>query len=194
MNLPEKIFFTGVPGSSWSQIAQTIEQIPGFNVSDRTQQRSYTHSSGARHLGAYFGTGMEFPAELDHKILDTAWQSPTGTKLIKSHEWAYKLDDIKEIFKDSWIMMVYRPTKTSYQSWTGAGGFDIAYPKYEFYGDYDKMLEHTAKQNNCMLKFAKENNLPWEKFTPSWCKKMFGHKAESDRPIHDDLLVALLQR
>lgn len=57
--LPERIFFTGVPGSKWSSIAQTLESIPGFNTSDRTPARTYEHHAYSGHKGAYFGWGME---------------------------------------------------------------------------------------------------------------------------------------
>jgi hypothetical protein len=55
MNLPNHIFFTGVPGSRWSGIAQTIESIPGFNTSDRNPGREYQHNTYSGHKGAYFG-------------------------------------------------------------------------------------------------------------------------------------------
>ena len=50
--IPEHIFFTGVPGSRWSGIAQTIETIPGFNTSDRTPERTYDHHQFTGHKGA----------------------------------------------------------------------------------------------------------------------------------------------
>lgn len=191
--LPEKIFFTGVPGSAWSQIAQAVEQIPGFNTSDRTPERTYIHQSGARHLGAYFGTGMEFNCNLPNAGFESAWSRPGGTKLIKSHEWALDLKNIKQQYSSDWIMMVYRPTDVSYRAWVGAGGFDISYPAYGSYATYNKILESSTKQNNCLLDFAKIHNLRWHKFTPQWCMDTFGHETESDRPVPDDLLVTLLK-
>ena len=41
--LPEMIFFTGVPGSRWSGIAQEIKQNPRYNKTDRTPDRKYLH-------------------------------------------------------------------------------------------------------------------------------------------------------
>jgi len=35
--LPEYIFFTGVPGSRWSGIAQEIKSQPGYNTTDRAE-------------------------------------------------------------------------------------------------------------------------------------------------------------
>ena len=60
MTLPQRIFFTGVPGSRWSGIAQVLESLTGFNTSDRTPERDYTHHEFTGHKGAYFGRGMEF--------------------------------------------------------------------------------------------------------------------------------------
>ena len=54
MNLPKRIFFTGVPGSKWSGIAQTIEALDGFNTTDRWNHREYKHSGFSGHVGAYF--------------------------------------------------------------------------------------------------------------------------------------------
>jgi hypothetical protein len=43
MKLPERIFFTGVPGSRWSGVCQCLEKIPEINTSDRQPQRDYQH-------------------------------------------------------------------------------------------------------------------------------------------------------
>ena len=77
----DKLFFTGVPGSRWSGIAQTLEAMPGFNISDRTPEREYTHHQYSGHVGAYFGKGMEF--EADPARVDQAYSDPGGIKVIK---------------------------------------------------------------------------------------------------------------
>ena len=66
--LPEMIFFTGVPGSRWSGIAQEIKQNPRYNKTDRTPARKYLHGEYSGHIDAYFGTGMEFDCSLDRQI------------------------------------------------------------------------------------------------------------------------------
>ena len=76
-----RIFLTGVPGSRWSGIAQEIESEGDYDVSDHSE-RTYTHGEYSGHIGAYFGTGMEFPAILDTKNLDLPYRG-TGTKLRK---------------------------------------------------------------------------------------------------------------
>lgn len=37
--------------------AQTLESLTGFNTSDRTPAREFTHSGFTGHKGAYFGKG-----------------------------------------------------------------------------------------------------------------------------------------
>ena len=98
-----RIFLTGVPGSRWSGIAQEIESEGGYDISDRTPDRNYTHNKYSGHVGAYFGTGMEFPAMLDTKNLDLPYNG-TGTKLHKSHEWSLILDEIADLYDRSGII------------------------------------------------------------------------------------------
>ena len=73
--LPNRIWFTGVPGSRWSGIAQTLEQISGMNTTDRTPEREYNHHQYSGHKGAYFGKGMEFPALVIDSHVDQAFTS-----------------------------------------------------------------------------------------------------------------------
>ena len=93
--LPNKIWFTGVPGSRWSAIAQTIEEIPDMNTGDRTPEREYNHHKYSGHKGAYFGKGMEFPALVIDNHVEQAFATQEGCKLIKSHEWADHLEGIQ---------------------------------------------------------------------------------------------------
>ena len=46
MTLPRNLFFTGVPGSKWSGIAQVLESMPNVNTSDHTKQRAYRVTIG----------------------------------------------------------------------------------------------------------------------------------------------------
>lgn len=174
MSLPNRIFFTGVPGSKWSSIAQTIESIPGFNTSDRCQTREYTHHAYSGHKGAYFGKGMEFTASLDPTLLDKPWSNHSGCKLTKSHEWAHVLPEIKLLFPSDWIMLVYRPDLDSMKWWLDAGGFNISYPSYSYYKTEDTMLKEITSQNTKILSFAANANCTWHQFTPSWVQETFG--------------------
>ncbi len=156
-----RIFLTGVPGSRWSGIAQEIESEGEFDISDQTQERQYQHHGFSGHKGAYFGTGMEFPAILDTKNLDLPYRGK-GTKLHKSHEWSLMLDDITDLYHRSGIILIYRPNEVSLEWWLQAGGFNITYPNYDYYKDEKTMAKHIAVQNDSILKFAHKHKLTWE--------------------------------
>lgn len=190
--LPKRIFLTGVPGSRWSGIAQVIESLEGFNTSDRTPEREFSHSGFTGHKGVYFGKGMEFDSFINPEYIDHAWPQDVGTKLVKSHDWANKLQAVREVFPDDWIMLVYRPDMASYAWWHEAGGFNIKYPNYEVYKDSATMLGEIAKQNDNILKFAQEHDLTWNYFTSKWIKKQFNQTIEVNR-TWPDILVTLLK-
>lgn len=198
MNLPNRLFFTGVPGSRWSGIAQILESLPGFNDSDRIPTRTYEHHAYTGHLGAYFGRGMEFPAELDLDMIDGAWSEPTaGTQIIKSHDWAYKLNDVRELTHktNDWIMLVYRPDLASQAWWHEAGGFQIKYPNYDVYNDYAGMLAEIIAQNKAILKFGCDHKVKWQYFDRTWISETFGisYNIIPDIKIWDDILVTVVK-
>lgn len=192
IELPDRIFFTGVAGSRWSGIAQTLERLQGFNISDRTPEREFSHHNFTGHKGAYFGRGMEFEPYLDPKYLDSPWVSAGGCRLVKSHDWAEKLQTIREMYPDDWIMLVYRPDMASYAWWFEAGGFNIEYPNYSHYKDSATMLGEIVKQNNAILNFAHKHDLTWNYFTSQWVKNNFNQCIEIDK-TWPDILVTLLK-
>ena len=192
MQLPNRIFFTGVPGSRWSGIAQTLEQLEGFNTSDRTTEREYSHNQYSGHRGAYFGKGMELEPVLSSIYIDSAWTQSGGTRIVKSHDWAYNLTEVKSKFPNDWIMLVYRPDMISYAWWHEAGGFNIKYPSYTAYKDSTTMLGEIAKQNNNILEFAYENDLAWNYFTSKWIKDNFNQDLKVNKKW-SDILVTLLK-
>lgn len=191
MKLPERIFFTGVPGSRWSGIAQTLESVSGMNTSDRTPDREYVHHSYTGHKGAYFGPGMEFEPILDSDYIDQAWVEPQGCKLVKSHEWAYDLNQIKTKFPNDWIIMVYRPDMISYAWWHEAGGFQIKYPNYTSYQNSAIMMSEIMKQNSEILNFGMLNGCKWEYFTSSWIKNNFNQEIIVNQ-TSSDILITLI--
>lgn len=194
MELPNRIFITGVPGSRWSGIAQHIESISGFNTSDRTPQREYTHGQFSGHKGAYFGPGMEFAADLaSPAYLDQAWISPGGTRLVKSHHWAYMLPEIKTQYPSDWIMLVYRPDIVSYAWWHEAGGFQIKYPSYASYIDSTNMLKEIVEQNKQILKFSNNNDAQWSHFSSTFIKKELNADIEIDMQKYSDCLVTIIK-
>jgi len=191
MNLPNRIFFTGVPGSRWSGIAQTLETVPGFNITDRTAEREFNHGKFSGHRGVYYGTGMEYQAIADSKYLDQAWPDVAGTRIIKSHEWAYQLDVIKEKFPNDWIMLIYRPDMASYAWWHEAGGFNIKYPNYDWYKNSAGMLGEIGKQNQHLLEFAHKYNAEWSYFNSAWVLKNFSHNITIERTWPDILVTVI---
>jgi hypothetical protein len=192
MKLPDRIFFTGVPGSRWSGIAQVLESLPGFNTSDRTLTRSYEHNSFSGHKGAYFGRLMEFDARLDADYLQSAWSSKQGTCLVKSHDWAYSLDKIKTKFPDDWIVLVHRPDDASFTWWKQAGGFNIQYPSYTAYQNDQIMQREISWQNQAILQFAEQQSLVWNTFTSEWISDNFGQRIPGVVTA-DDIRVAILK-
>jgi len=192
MILPSKLFFTGVPGSKWSGIAQILEQDSVFNTSDRTTDRQYEHHAYTGHKGAYFGAGMELPADLDNNLIDSAWESDNGCKIVKSHDWATKLIKVKKAFPIDWIMLVYRPDLISYAWWHEAGGFQIKYPDYGWYGDSIGMLSEITRQNKMILDFAYKFNAKWEYFTEDWIQEQFGIEIKNV-PQYNDILVTVIK-
>ena len=192
MKLPEHIFFTGVPGSKWSGIAQVLETLPGFNTSDRTENRKYSHQGYSGHQGSYFGTGMELSPTLSPDYIDHAWKEPGGCRIVKSHEWAEKLSLVKQLFPEDWIMLVYRPDMSSYAWWHEAGGFNIKYPDYSSYKNSAGMIAQISIQNAAILEFACSHNLTWNYFTPEWIQDNFNQTTEV-KNRWPDILVTLLK-
>ena len=192
MILPNRIFFTGVPGSRWSGIAQLLESMDGFNTSDRTPARDYSHHEFTGHKGAYFGRGMELESYLDPTYIDAAWTEKIGCRIVKSHDYAYKLQTISEVFPDDWIMLVYRPDMASYAWWHEAGGFQIKYPCYDDYKDSTNMLSEIIKQNKAILEYAHSRNVTWHYFTEQWILDTFGQKVKLDK-VFADILVTVIK-
>lgn len=189
--LPSRIFFTGVPGSRWSGISQQLETIPGFNISDRTPIRTYSSREFSGHQGAYFGTGMEFAPILEPDHIDQAHSSTQGTRIIKSHEWAYMLDEIEDKFPNDWIMLVYRSDLASYTWWHEAGGFQIQYPNYSNYKNSANMLAEIDKQNSAILNYAFKKNATWNYFTSKWIQNTFGYDLPVSKTFPDILVTVI---
>ena len=156
-------FFTGAPGSKWSGIAQQIEAMDSnWDISDRTPEREYSHGEYSGHKGVYFGTGMEFPATLDTDNLNAPYKEKSNKpRLHKSHEWAYVLDDIKEKFPSSNIILVYRSNDLCFEWWKQAGGFDITYPNYDWYESDYWMTKRIEEQNQLILDFGCKHSVQW---------------------------------
>lgn len=189
--LPRRIFFSGVPGSRWSGVAQLLETVPGFNTSDRTPERTFVFKPFSDHLGAYFGSGFEFDLSLDESNIDSAHATLDGCRLIKAHEWAYKLDEIKARYPDDWIILVYRPDMISFAWWNGAGGFNITYPRYDAFKDATNMMCEITKMNQAILEFSYKHDATWNHLTPQWVKNNFEVDREVDHKFSDMLITII---
>lgn len=192
MTLPNRIFFTGVPGSRWSGIAQILEALPGFNTTDRTPEREYIHHEYSGHKGAYFGKSMEFNAALDANYIDQAWTDPgAGTQLVKSHEWAHHLPWIRKWFPNDWIMLVYRNDDASFDWWKQAGGFNIRYPSYNSYRNDEGMRHEIYRQNRSIMNYAPKG---WQRFNNEWIEQTFNLTSEhKDFTIYNDIIVQMVK-
>ena len=181
----------GVPGSRWSGIAQNIEDnIPGFNTSDRRSDRVYQHHGFSGHLGVYFGTGWEHDTIRDLQNLDHGFEHTQGTRILKSHEWAYQLEEIRDRHPDSWIMLVYRPDMSAYSWWHEAGGFAISYPDYRpYYRDSARMLCEIVQQNQAIMRFAQRHDAEWRHISAGWIEQQFGSAVEPSRRDPDTLVT-----
>lgn len=186
--LPDRIFFSGAPGSRWSGIAQILESLDGFNTSDRTPEREYNHSAYSGHVGAYFGPGMEFEPKLEADYIDQAWTQLGDCRLIKSHEWSEMLPDVHDAFPEDWIMLVHRQHKTSLEWWLEAGGYNITYPNYTAYKDMPATIK---RQNQGIMRWVFEKNCKLERFTPFWVEREFDQRINFDSNKYEDIFVTL---
>ena len=187
MQLPERVWCTGAPGSRWAGVAAKIEdKCPvNFNTTDRLApgrerdmcNANFTPASPKGfHKGAYFGKGMEFEAIVDGDYVDQAFvdKDHKGCKLIKSHEWANKLPEIREKYPNDWIMLIYRPDDACFAWWYQLGGFNITYPDYTHFQNQSRIMACIKEQNYNMLNFAYNYNATWNYMSTEWIRDQFG--------------------
>jgi hypothetical protein len=129
--------------------------------------------------------------------IDQAWVEPGGCRLVKSHQWPDKFDEIERHYPDDWIMLVYRPDMTSFAWWHEAGGFQIKYPSYKWYQDEADMLHEISRNNKLMLAYAYQKRATWNYFTSEWVKENFNADIEvpvsSGIALHNDILVTIIK-
>lgn len=164
--------------------------IPGFNTTDRTPDRVGGPLGGNK--GNYFGRGLEFDAILDDAYIDPIWQHTNDTRLIKSHEWSYHLDAIKEKYPNDWILLVFRPDETSYEWWCKAGGFDMDYPNYKAYIDEANMRKEIRQQNAAIMDFAYRHQAQWSHVNSDWFYNNFGYRPTVELE-NRDILVTIVR-
>ena len=187
MQLPERVWCTGAPGSRWAGVAAKLEdKCPvNFNTTDRLApgrerdmcNANFTPASPKGfHKGAYFGQGMEFEAIVDGDHVDQAFvdKDHKGCKIIKSHEWAYKLPEIREKYPNDWIWLIYRPDDACFAWWYQLGGFNITYPDYTHYQNQSRIMSCIKEQNYNMLNFSYNFNASWNFMSTEWVRDQFG--------------------
>jgi len=200
MKMKNWIFFTGAPGSHWSGVSQHIRDH-GTNVdnTDLVPEKQYTHHRYSGHKGNYYGPGMLNGQWLDRELGSwNLWQKEIAKsylgkdddiKLILSHNFAYYLNDIKETFQGSKIVMCYRPDDECYKWWHEAGGWDISYPSYEWYRDNTTMDHQITEQNKAILDFCYKHNLTLRKPGREWLRNEFN--IDADFIFEKDVWIAV---
>lgn len=150
MDESKLIFVTGAPGSKWSAVSWLLSESPLLNVdtTDRTPERLMVHTdayNGVRHVGAYFGPGMDVGPEFHnitrftkHEICDQikmAWPKWDDTKhhFVRCHQFINNFDFLVDTFPDSKFVVVTRRPDQCVAGWLSVGGVDIAYPHYSEY-------------------------------------------------------------
>jgi len=196
IKLPERIWVTGAPGSRWTGVVKKIEdRCPEYiNTTDRLapgRERDMCNpkftpaSPKGFHKGAYFGRGMEFESIVDGDYVDQPFDSSHGgCKMIKSHEWAEKLPEIREKYPDDWIWLIYRPDDACFAWWYQLGGFNIKYPDYSHFQNQSRIMACIKEQNYNMLNFAYNYDATWNYMSTKWVKKTFG----LDAPFWEDTI------
>ena len=178
------ILITGAPGTRWSASIQSISSHPDINLSDHTEERQYERTAeygdGSKagigwHRGVYFGPGHEFGDTFDDleswdkkslleefKKAFSDWDY--GVKIVKSPLVPYSLDHLHECFPKARIIAYYLPDELCLRWWQVVGGFDIAYPHYDWYKSHKRMLEQIKIENACSIKFAAEKGVPFLRY------------------------------
>tara|TARA_B100000123_G_C25722348_1_gene425202 strand:- start:168 stop:806 length:639 start_codon:yes stop_codon:yes gene_type:complete len=197
-------FLTGAPGSRWSGIGQIITENFNYNTEDETDWRVYRHGDFSGHTGSYFGPSMELGHDF-HRLetrygnditefkleCDRAFDGKgTGTKMIKCHQFAYNLDWLYNNVPNSNILLVQRGNKECFDWWKQAGGWDITYPKYDWYMD-DHHMQHYIEAENLLANLFVDE---WSNFTEEWITDNFGkHSIKLDMKKYHDVKVCLVR-
>ena len=153
--MSDYIFVVGAPGSKWSSVVKNIYYSNSIDRSDALPHREYYHDASGEyqlmHMGVYWGPGMEFGHWFDcldqftKQHNESEFNRPfsgTGTRIIKSHVFAYHIDYIKRTWPTSAVILVDRSDDACLGWWVKCGEFSITYPLYH---DYYANLKHMAR-------------------------------------------------
>lgn len=158
------IIVTGAPGSRWSGVIRMLTLMyKEINMSDNTNDYVYRKKVDGQtvgwHRGAYWGPNNSAGHKFD--VLNTLtkeeiikeFKAPfsdwhTGTKIIKSHWFAYHLPQLRQMFPKATMWAFYDTNEECYNWWHHVGGWDIYYPDYSWYEYDSKMKEQIAIENH----------------------------------------------
>jgi len=177
------IFWTGAPGSKWSSTSWALTKTKKILIdnSDNTPERHYVipekfqHpevSFKIKHVGSYFGPGMEFGQNF-HRIntltkdeikkeINKAFNGkhPEKYKIVRCHQFVYNLDWIRDNFPTSKIVIVYRKPEASINGWLTAGGIEIKHPDYKkYYKDNETAKKLITEEALLATKWMFENDM-----------------------------------
>lgn len=192
------IFVTGAPGSKWSSVARTLWHSPDVDHSDNKKQYN---KNNVNHQGAYWGHGMEYGDKFSAMYLQTKEEleaefdkpfSGKGIRIIKCHDFALQLNFIRENWPECPIVMCLRGDDACLGWWVKAGGFDITYPNYSKYKNYEVMAKRIADQNKGIRDFldAKPSYYAYSSYNLSTLLNIEFSKMEQDYS-KDDIDVYL---
>ena len=172
------IFLTGAPGSKWSSVHRQLSMSPDINSSDITSDRQYSHKVGnsnnpinskPNHIGVYLGPYNQLGEKLDYlhncskdyllQEFSKGFESFDGTKIIKSHWFAYNLPYLKNLFPKAKFVLCYRNEIECFSWWHQCGGWGITYPNYTWYQNDTRLLNKIKEENYNILKFAMDNQV-----------------------------------
>ena len=160
------IFFTGAPGCKWSGVSRVFrDNLPNVDNSDMTPDKKYESNIFSGHVGNYYGPGESYSNFLKHRlgsidewknVISKSFNGPDDSiKLILSHHFAYYIKEIREQFPESKIVLCYRSDEECFKWWHEAGGWNITYPKYDWYVNDERMRKCIKEQNQEILKHGK---------------------------------------
>lgn len=194
-------FLVGAPGSRWSGIGQTIAKTFNYNTSDENQTRVYTHGNFSGHKGAYWGPGMElgnnFHRTSTLKVqdflneCDRAFEDNKKPMMIKCHQFAHNLDWLHQI-PNSNILLVRRTNEQCFEWWKQAGGWNITYPKYDWYKDDANMKLQIELENTNADMFVKKHS-KWYDYDKSWITENFGQHNITIDSKFSDIQISLIK-
>jgi hypothetical protein len=206
LSKPRYTFLTGAPGSRWSGIGQLITDNFNYNKSDENSDRVYTHGEFSGHRGSYFGPEMEngndfhrlSESYFDRHRFEAMCNSPfsepdtNNPKMIKCHQFAYGLDWLKDNIPNSQILLIKRDSGESFDWWKKAGGWNITYPKYDWYMNDETMRSRIQTEIRLANDFVNKN-AKWSQFNEEWLTENFGEHSIKDIINKDDVEVCLIR-